>query len=174
MKLNDNLQPAAPSSRVMSLVNPLNKMSKSALNHRSRILITAPPDEIRQRVMGAVTDSLNVVTYEPTRRPGVANLLEILSQCTTTISPEDGSVVRATPAELAEELSGLTLGDLKREVVKAVTQELAGIRDRFDDVLNRAGGKYLDGIQAEGAEKARQNAAETMRIVRDAVGLAAT
>lgn len=157
----------------MSLVNPLNKMSKSAPNHRSRILITASPDEIRQRIMGTVTDSFNSVTYEPIRRPGVANLLEILSQCTTTTTDlENGSTVRPTPIKLADEFSGLSLGDLKREVVKAVTQELAGIRDRFHDVLNRVGGKYLDNIQAEGAEKARQNAAETMRIVRDAVGLA--
>lgn len=163
----------------MSLVNPLNKMSKSSPNHRSRILITASPDEIRQRIMGAVTDSFYGVTYEPASRPGVANLLEILSQCTvttTTTNPEDGSAVvcRPTPSELAAEFAGLNLGDLKREVVKAVTQELAGVRDRFEEVLAKVGGKHLDNLQAEGAEKARRNSAETMRVVRDAVGLAAS
>ncbi|RYP16257.1 hypothetical protein DL765_005225 [Monosporascus sp. GIB2] len=154
----------APSPRVMSLVNPLNKMSKSTPNHRSRILITASPDEIRQRIMGAVTDSLNAVTYEPFVRPGVANLLEILSQC----SPGN-----PTPAALASELTGAGLGDLKKQVTAAVTSELAGIRDRYEEVLGSKGGKYLDEIQATCAEKARRSAAETMRIVRDVVGLAA-
>ncbi|RYP26536.1 hypothetical protein DL767_007987 [Monosporascus sp. MG133] len=153
-----------PSPRVMSLVNPLNKMSKSTPNHRSRILITASPDEIRQRIMGAVTDSLRTVTYEPVARPGVANLLEILSQC----SPGN-----PTPAALASELRGAGLGDLKKQVTAAVTGELAGIRDRYEEVLGSKGGKYLDEIQATCAEKARRRAAETMRIVRDVVGLAA-
>ncbi|RYP32801.1 hypothetical protein DL768_011124 [Monosporascus sp. mg162] len=152
-----------PSPRVMSLVNPLNKMSKSTPNHRSRILITAPPDEIRQRIMGAVTDPLDAVTYEPVARPGVANLLEILSQC----SPGN-----PTPAALASELRGARLGDLKKQVTAAVTGELAGIRDRYEEVLGSKGGKYLDEIQATCAEKARRSAAETMRIVRDVVGLA--
>ncbi|RYO83069.1 hypothetical protein DL766_004084 [Monosporascus sp. MC13-8B] len=151
-----------PSPRVMSLVNPLNKMSKSTPNHRSRILITASPDEIRQRIMGAVTDSLNAVTYEPFARPGVANLLEILSQC----SPGN-----PTPTALASELTGAGLGDLKKQVTAAVTSELAGIRDRYEEVLGSKGGKYLDEIQAACAEKARLSAAETMRIVRDVVGL---
>lgn len=148
----------------MSLVDPTSKMSKSTPNHRSRILITAPPDEIRQRIMGAVTDSINTVTYEPMNRPGVANLLEILSHC----SPNN-----PTPASLASELVGESLGNFKKLVVEAVIRELGGIRDRYEEVLHRSGGKYIDEIQASGAEKARQNAAETMRSVRDAVGLAA-
>ncbi|KAK7746069.1 Tryptophan--tRNA ligase, mitochondrial [Diatrype stigma] len=169
-----------PSSRVMSLVNPLNKMSKSVPNHRSRILITAPPEEIQQRIMGAVTDSQYAVTYEPAIRPGVANLLEILAQCATATTIATGGEYRGdvaatppTPATLAQAFAGMHLGDLKKAVVNAVTQELSGVRERFEDALNRGGGKYLDNIQAEGAERARENAAETMRIVRDAVGLSA-
>lgn len=123
--------------------------------------------------MGAVTDmNFYSVTYEPALRPGVANLLEILAQCPTA-TDITGKHTPPTPAELAQAFAGMNLGDLKRVVVRAVTQELAGIRERFEDVLNRAGGKYLDNIQAEGAERARENAGETMRIVRDAVGLSA-
>ena len=62
---------------------------------------------------------------------------------------------------------------MKKLVVEAVTRELGGIGDRYEEALHRSGGKYIDEIQAAGAEKARQNAAETMRSVRDAVGLAA-
>lgn len=148
--------------RIMSLVNPLNKMSKSVPNHRSRILITSTDQEIHQRCMGAVTDSLNEVTYEPNRRPGVANLLEIGAQCRSE---------EISPQELADELRGASLGDLKKLVSEAVTGALSGVRERYEEVLHRKGGKWLDEVEAAGAEVANANARETMRAVKDAVGL---
>ncbi|OTB17681.1 hypothetical protein K445DRAFT_315426 [Daldinia sp. EC12] len=154
----------APFPRVMSLTQPENKMSKSSPNHRSRINITSTPEEIRARVMVALTDSQNVVTYDPISRPGVANLLELLSQCT----PEDR---RLSPRELALEFKDASLKDLKETTAQAICTELAGVRDRYKDLLDRKGGKWLDEIEAEGAEVARRNAEETMRRVREAVGL---
>lgn len=147
----------------MSLQNPKNKMSKSAPNHRSRILITASPDEIRSRIKGAVTDAHNSVSYDPEGRPGVANLLELWSQC----DPK-----RRAPALLAADCAGMGLGDLKRQVGEAVAAELDGIKARYEDILDRRAGQWVEQIQAEGAERARRNADETMRMVRDAVGLA--
>ncbi|KAI1304310.1 tryptophanyl-tRNA synthetase [Xylaria venustula] len=149
--------------RVMSLRNPLKKMSKSSDNDRSRILITATPEELRQRLMTAVTDSMNTVTYEPYARPGVANLLELTAQC----SPEP-----TTAEDVADSLRGATLGDLKALCVEAVSAELSGVRERYLEFMDRQGGLYLDEIEAEGAEVARRNAEETMRLVRSAVGLA--
>ncbi|KAH6661275.1 tryptophanyl-tRNA synthetase [Truncatella angustata] len=149
--------------RVMSLQNPNNKMSKSAPNHRSRILITASPDEIRSRIKGAVTDSENIVSYNPVSRPGVANLLELWSQC----DPEG-----RTPAALAADCENLGLGDLKKRVGDAIVKELEGVRVRYEEILDRSGGRWVEQIQLEGAQKARDNAAETMRMVRDVVGLA--
>ncbi|KAI1454963.1 tryptophanyl-tRNA synthetase [Annulohypoxylon moriforme] len=169
-----------PSPRVMSLVNPTNKMSKSTPNHRSRILLTSTESEIRARIAGAVTDSQNEVTYEPDRRPGVANLLSLLSQCgppptttTTTTTSINGSTSkrRYTPEELADQLAGHSLKELKSAVADAVVAELAGVRERYDEFLYRKGGKWIDEIEAEGAEAARKNAEATMRLVRHAVGL---
>ncbi|KAI1654423.1 putative tryptophanyl-tRNA synthetase [Daldinia decipiens] len=157
-----------PSPRIMSLTNPESKMSKSAPNHRSRIVITAPPNEIRTRIMSAVTDIHNAVTYDPETRPGVANLLELLSQCG---SAQGTPPRRLSPNELAVQLSGAKLKDLKELVAEAVCVELHGVRDRHDELLDRKGGKWLDEIEAECAEVARRNAEETMRMVRDAVGL---
>ncbi|KAI2471691.1 tryptophanyl-tRNA synthetase [Annulohypoxylon bovei var. microspora] len=150
-----------PSPRVMSLTHPHNKMSKSTPNHRSRILITSPEADIRSRLQGAVTDSQNAITYEPRRRPGVANLLELLSQCGDARTP---------PQELADRFAGLPLRHLKDAVADAVVAELAGVRDRYDDFLHRKGGKWIDEIAAEGAEEARRSAEATMRLVRHAVG----
>lgn len=147
----------------MSLQNPLQKMSKSSPNERSRILITSVAKQIEKKIMAAVTDSQNEVTYEPAHRPGVANLLELLAQC---------SPAPTTAADVADELRGAKLGELKARCAAAVTAELAGIRERFKELLERDGGKYVDDVEAAGAEVARRNAEETMRLVRDVVGLA--
>ncbi|KAI0194393.1 tryptophanyl-tRNA synthetase-like protein [Xylaria flabelliformis] len=152
----------SPSPRIMSLRDPYQKMSKSSRNDKSRILLTSSPEEITLRIMSAVTDSLNEVTYEPEERPGVANLLEIIAQC----SPEP-----MTAADVADSLMGAKLGDLKAWCAQAVTTELSGIRERYSELVGRYGGKLIDDIEAEGAEVARRNAEETMRLVRDAVGL---
>ncbi|TRX92425.1 hypothetical protein FHL15_006592 [Xylaria flabelliformis] len=151
------------SPRIMSLRDPYQKMSKSSRNEKSRILITSSPQEITQRIMSTVTDNLNEVTYEPEERPAVANLLELVAQC----SPEP-----TTAADVADSLMGATLGDLKVMCARAVTTELSGISELYSYVIDRWGGKYIDDIEAEGAEVARRNAEETMRLVRDAVGLA--
>ncbi|KAI2630596.1 tryptophanyl-tRNA synthetase [Hypoxylon sp. NC1633] len=166
-----------PSPRIMSLTHPPRKMSKSDPNHRSRIQITSPPAEIRQRINSAVTDSLNTVTWDPEHRPGVANLLELLSQCSPPRKPEaeneSGNESWPTPEQLAEQYAaaGAALRDLKADVADAVCRELDGVHERYDDFLHRKGGKWLDEIEAEGAEAARANAEETMRLVRHAVGL---
>ncbi|KAI1448368.1 tryptophanyl-tRNA synthetase [Annulohypoxylon stygium] len=156
-----------PSPRVMSLVDPTKKMSKSSLKHRSRILITYSENEIRQRIAGATTDSENYVSYEPETRPGVSNLLELLSQC----GPPSPTGQRPTPQELAENFQGLSLKFLKSAVADAVVLELAGVRERYNEFLHRKGGKWIDEIEEEGAEAARQNAEATMKLVRHAVGL---
>lgn len=149
----------------MSLQNPYQKMSKSSPNERSRILITSPPKQIERQIMAAVTDSRNEVTYEPEHRPGVANLLELVAQCSPSSAP-------TTPADVADELRGAKLSELKARCAAAVTAELAGIRERYVEILQRDGGKFVDDIEAAGAEVARQNAEDTMRLVRDVVGLA--
>ncbi|KAI0115806.1 hypothetical protein GGR51DRAFT_555680 [Nemania sp. FL0031] len=157
--------------RVMSLQNPDEKMSKSSLNKKSRILITDTEEEIRKQIMTAVTDSLNEVTYEPETRRGVANLLEILAQCS-----DNGSGKEMAPEDVADSLNAHPgkaprLVDLKTRCADAIIVELEGVRERYHKLFARDGGKYLDEVEAAGAAVARQSAEETMRLVRSAVGL---
>lgn len=146
----------------MSLQQPTKKMSKSHPNPNSRILITDTPDDISKKIMSALTDSQNSVSYDPESRPGVSNLLEILS-----IFDEQAR----DPSQLGEALAGASLKELKQTVAQSVVAGLQGMRERYLDVLSADGGKYVDYVQAEGAKKARANAEETMAIVREATGL---
>ena len=68
----------SPAKRIMSLQDPLKKMSKSQGNEASRILITDEADVIRQKIKSAKTDSEpGPITYTPDTRPGVSNLIDI-------------------------------------------------------------------------------------------------
>jgi tryptophanyl-tRNA synthetase len=145
----------------MSLQEPHLKMSKSHLDPRSRILLTDNPDEITRKVLSALTDSVNSVSYDPVSRPGVSNLLQLLSYFSD--KPKSAE-------ELGEIYAGLGLGDFKALVSQTIADSLEGIRARYTEVMAEDGGRYLDYVEAKGAEMARASAEATMAIVRDAVG----
>ena len=69
----------AESKRISSLRNPDQKMSKSAPDANSRILLTDTPEQIQSKFKRAVTDSEPMLTYDPENRPAVSNLISILS-----------------------------------------------------------------------------------------------
>lgn len=145
----------------MSLLDPHSKMSKSNPNPKSRILVTDEPEDIGKKIMAAVTDSFSGVSYDPIDRPGVSNLLLLLSHF---------DVAGRTPLELAGTLDGIGLRDFKIKVADSVITNLSRIRTKFHEVLAEDDGKYLDSIADRGARRARANAEETMTLVRNSVG----
>ncbi|KAL5604656.1 uncharacterized protein BROUX77_004842 [Berkeleyomyces rouxiae] len=150
-----------PERRIMSLQSPTQKMSKSHPDPKSRILITDTPEAIHRKIMSSLTDSEAGITYDPQARPGVSNLLDILS----AFDPSE-----RTPSELAESLAGQTLKDLKTKVSEAVISALDGIGPRYARIMSEDNGKYVDFVEQKSAEKARERAAQTMALVREAVG----
>ncbi|KFY39403.1 hypothetical protein V494_04005 [Pseudogymnoascus sp. VKM F-4513 (FW-928)] len=151
----------SPAKRVMSLQEPNLKMSKSHANPLSRILVTDSPQEIKKKIMAARTDSINSVSFDPVGRPGVSNLLHLLS----ILDKQSRS-----PEELGLLHAGLNLKNFKTLVADTVSESLDGIGARYDEVMSRDGGKYLDHVEKKGAEKARESAEETMALVREAIG----
>ncbi|KAF9480901.1 tryptophanyl-tRNA synthetase [Pholiota conissans] len=147
-----------PCRRVLSLKDPSSKMSKSAPNVSSRILLTDPTSEIFQKFKGAVTDSIQGVTYDPINRPGTSNLLSILSACT-------GEEVESLAARYANKGHA----DLKADVAEAVENMLKGPRSEFERL--RHDHKYLADVAKEGAEKAKERSTKTVEEVRSLVGL---
>ena len=65
-------------ARVMDLQDPTRKMSKSVSSPLGTVLVLDPPEEIDRKVRKAVTDTETEVRYDPARKPGVSNLLELL------------------------------------------------------------------------------------------------
>jgi tryptophanyl-tRNA synthetase len=158
---NQYSQGAAPVHRVMSLNDPTSKMSKSHKSEKSRILITDSSEDIKAKIGSAKTDSIPGITYNQAERPGISNLLDILS-----IFDAEGR----KGVELAEQYNDISPKQLKEMVTDAVVGGLAGIRDKYLELLNK-GDQYLDSVESIGAQKAQKSADDTMQIVRGSVGL---
>ncbi|CAD5112394.1 DgyrCDS1615 [Dimorphilus gyrociliatus] len=144
--------------RIKSLRNPANKMSKSEADSKGKIDICDSAEEIVQKVKKAVTDSNSAITYDPIERPGISNLIEIMSAVTDT-----------EPNRIVENSAGLDTVQFKSRVSEAVVEYFRPIRKRFIEL--REDRSYLHKVLKDGEEKAQKIADETMHEVRNAVGL---
>ncbi|BCS17972.1 tryptophan--tRNA ligase MSW1 [Aspergillus puulaauensis] len=148
----------SPAKRVMSLKEPTLKMSKSHVDERSRITLTDSPEDIRQKVKAALTDSEPGITYDPICRPGISNLIEILSHL------EENSCF-----EIASRYESASPRALKEHLSERICDALSPIKEKFNATISD--GRNLDVISEEGAQKARANAEITMKKVRETMGL---
>ena len=129
------------------------KMSKSLNNS---IALTDSADVVRDKVMSAKTDSERQITFEPDRRPEVANLLTLAGLCGGR-----------SPVELAAEIGTGGGAGLKSVVIDSVVEflrPLAARRSQFD-LADAAT------ILARGGGEARQIADETLSEVTRAMGM---
>ncbi|MCW2943667.1 MAG: Tryptophan--tRNA ligase [Actinoallomurus sp.] len=145
--------PAA--ARVMDLADPTSKMSKS-VDSPGTILLLDPVDAVRRKIMRAVTDSGSSVSYDPEGKPGVSNLLAILSACT------DVPVA---------ELSYDSYGTLKKDTADAVIALLEPLQRRYASLA--ADPASLQAVLRAGAERARALADPTLAAAKRAMGLLA-
>jgi tryptophanyl-tRNA synthetase len=144
--------------RIMDLQEPSNKMSTTGGTPEGTVLVLDEPATIEKKIKRAVTDSGSDIV-RAADKPGVSNLIEILA------------IARGlTPAAVEEEMrSARGYGDLKAATAQAVVEMLAPLQGRYADL--RGDEERLEEILAEGAEKARAMARETLADVREAMGV---
>jgi tryptophanyl-tRNA synthetase len=145
-------------ARVMSLTDPTAKMSKSDPNEKSRVLILDSPDVVRKKIKSAVTDSDPDVRFDVAAKPGVSNLLEIMSTCTGQ-----------TIDQLVDEYADTGYGRFKEAVAEAVIAELAPIRSKYQQLED----EEVARVMRRGSLDARSKAEGFQQIARDVTGLAA-
>ena len=145
-------------ARVMSLQEPTRKMSKSDPEETYIAMLDAP-DVIRRKIRRAVTDSENRIAYEPESRPGVANLMSILSAL-------GGQSLEA----IAAEYDGQGYGKFKDAVADCVIAALEPIQKRYAEIS--ADKAYLQQVMDSGRERAAAIAHRTMLKVRKKLGIA--
>jgi tryptophanyl-tRNA synthetase len=144
-------------ARIMSLDDPSNKMSKSAENEMSRISLLDDEKEIKKAIMRATTDSDMTIRFDPENKPGVSNLLTIY-----------GALTGTSVADLEAKFDGAGYGDLKKSLVTVVTESLAPIQDRFNEI--RYSDELLD-ILRDGSKRANEIAEPVLERVKGKFGL---
>ncbi|MDD7175923.1 MAG: tryptophan--tRNA ligase [Clostridiales bacterium] len=146
-------------ARVMSLQEPTRKMSKSDADD-SFISILDGPDAVRRKIRRAVTDSDGEIRFDPENKPGVSNLLSILSALT-------GETIDS----LAESFADKGYGDLKSAVTDATIETLVPIQTSFNQYM--ADKAYLESVYRTGAERASRIAERTLAKLMKKIGFIA-
>ncbi|MFF8385863.1 tryptophan--tRNA ligase [Streptomyces kanasensis] len=144
-------------AKIYDLQDPTAKMSKSAATPKGLINLLDEPKATAKKVKSAVTDTDTVIRFDPEGKPGVSNLLTIMSTLTGT--PVD---------RLVEGYEGKMYGALKTDLAEIVVDFVTPFRTRTQEYLDDP--ETLDSILAKGAEKARAVAAETLAQTYDRVG----
>ncbi|MZF53217.1 tryptophan--tRNA ligase [Streptomyces sp. SID5594] len=144
-------------AKILDLQDPAVKMSKSASTPKGLINLLDDPKATAKKVKSAVTDTDTVIRFDEEKKPGVSNLLTILS----TLS---GSTVEA----LEGKYEGKGYGALKTDLAEAMVEFVTPFQLRTQEYLDDP--ETLDSILAKGAEKARAVAAETLAQTYDRMG----
>ena len=149
-------------ARVMNLVDPKSKMSKSDDTNTGRVLLMDEPAVIMKQFKRALTDSdiERCVRYAPEEKPGVANLMQIYA-----------AVTGKSYDEIEREFDGMGYGKFKPAVGEAVVEMLRPIQEEARRIM--ADKAYLEGVYRAGAEKASRVAEKTLRKVYKKVGFLA-
>ena len=147
---------AATGAKINSLSNPLKKMSKSE-SDKGTVYLLEDLNITRKKIMSAVTDSDNTVYFNQEEKPGISNLLTIMS----AITGEDIN-------EIAKRYDGQGYGVFKKAVADVVVEELAALQAKVKEI--QASG-ILDKILEEGAQKASYLARKKLAKVYRKIGL---
>ena len=143
-------------ARIMDLQRPTVKMSKSAKSPQGTVLVLDDPAVIERKFKRAVTDAGSEVSFDPEKKPGVANLLQILAAATGR-RPDDvaGGYDR--------------YGPLKADTAEAVIELLRPVRERYAGMASDP--EAVRVTLGRGAAKAEAVAAGTLARAREAIGL---
>ena len=144
-------------ARIRNLQEPERAMSTTLGAEQGVVRLVDEPDVVRRKFKTAVTDSGRDVRHDPTEKPGISNLIEILSVAT-------GDSI----AEIESRYDGAGYGQFKEDVGEAVVQLLGPIQQRYREL--RSDDAELQHLLAVGAEKARETSAPTLEAMYDRMG----
>ena len=142
-------------ARIMSLSDPTKKMSKS--DPKGDIFLNDNINDVRKKIMRAVTDLEAEVRYDKENKPGISNLLTIYS-CLKNITIE----------EAEKEFVGCNYGTFKKAVADIVCSTLEDLQAKYHQIIESG---IIDEVLEKGAARASKIANETIRRVKKVVGL---
>ena len=143
-------------TKIMDLVDPTKKMSKSSDNPKTVIKLLDNLEDARKKIMGATTDSEMSVKYDPENKPGISNLLNIYV-----------SLTNKTIKEAEEEFKDVNYGTFKKSVADEVVKFLTDIQEKYNKYINS---DIIDRILDEGKNKTSEIARNKYEEVKYKMG----
>jgi len=147
-------------ARIKSLTDPESKMSKSDDDPQGSVYIMDSPEQILKKFKRAKTDMDNRVVFDPSKQPGIANLMTIFSSATGR-----------SFEQITAEFDGKGYGVFKTAVAEAVIELLRPIREKTESLLSDPA--YLADIYSSGARRAEELAVPTLNEVKEKIGFVA-
>ncbi|SCU85370.1 LAFA_0D15302g1_1 [Lachancea sp. 'fantastica'] len=149
----------APTKRILSLLDPASKMSKSDPNHNATIYLNDEPDVIAKKIKKAVTDSIShEFCYDPINRPGVSNLINIVS-----------GIRRMSVADVEKEIKHFTShSEFKNYVTEVLIEALRVPRENFNLLIKDP--EHLEKVARQGSDAASQLAEKNIKKVKEIMG----
>lgn len=144
--------------KIKSLRNPEQKMSKSEPDPKGKIELTDSCRDIREKFKKAKTDFISEVTFDPESRPGVSNLVSILSAFTGK-----------EPNRICGKAEIMNTSQFKMVVADVVNEKLEPIRNKVQEL--RRDRAYLEEVLKTGQNRAQKIAEENFETVKKLVGL---
>ena len=144
-------------TKIMDLVTPDKKMSKSSDNPKGVIHILDDVASIRKKIMGATTDSDCLIKFDPENKPGISNLINICVAIT-------GLSIK----EIEDMFANKNYGVFKKYVAYIVVGEVEGIQKRYFDIINSS---KLDEILDENIKITREIAKNKFMFMKEKIGL---
>ncbi|KNG79512.1 tryptophan--tRNA ligase [Mycoplasma sp. HU2014] len=144
-------------AKIMDLQDPTKKMSKSSTNPKAIITMLDTPDQIRSKIKAALTDSEDLIKYDPINKPGVSNLITIYCELTNT-----------SISDAEKRWENKNYKDLKDDVTEVLINLIEPIQQRFKELYNS---KQVEQWLEIGAERARKIANKKLNKVQNLLGL---
>jgi tryptophanyl-tRNA synthetase len=144
-------------ARIKNLQEPERAMSTTMGAEQGVVRLVDEPDVIRKKFKTAVTDSGRQVLHDPAAKPGISNLIEIMSVAT-------GDSI----AEIESRFDGAGYGQFKDDVGEAVVALVEPIQERFREL--RSDDAELQRLLRIGADKAREASTPTLSAMYERMG----
>ena len=143
-------------TKILDLVDPTKKMSKSSENPKGVITLLDDLDVARKKIMGATTDSETIVKYDPENKPGISNLINLYS-----------SITKKSIKEIEQEFNGCNYGTFKTKVADVVCALLKDIQEKYNKIISSG---IIDEILDKGEENTAKLAKEKFDVVKARLG----
>ena len=159
--LNINIPEAVipeKSRKIMSLQDPTKKMSKSDEKKLATIFLNDSYNEIEKKIKKSVTDSEGRVYFDIENKPGISNLMNIIS-----------SINGLSYNEIEEKFKDKNYGEFKKYATDVIWEEISPIQEKYFMLLDNK--ELIDEILDSGLSNAKVESEKRMNEIKISMGL---